>query len=156
MIPMFVSDYVLMGYGTGVDHGAFPATTTRDWEFAKKFGLPIIEVVAGGDVAEGGVRTRLMQQRRHGKLRLPRRTDRRGSIPAMKKLCWLEQRNRQGRRSTSSCATGYSPVSATGASRSPLLIAKNAAGCRCPRSELPLVLPEVDSYEPTDDGESLR
>ncbi len=48
-IPVWISDYVLMGYGTGAIM-AVPAHDTRDWEFAKKFGLPIIEVVAGGDV----------------------------------------------------------------------------------------------------------
>ena len=45
-LPLFVSDYVLMGYGTGVVMGV-PGHDQRDWEFAKKFGLPIIEVVAG-------------------------------------------------------------------------------------------------------------
>ena len=48
-IPIFISDYVLMTYGTGAIM-AVPGHDTRDWEFAKKFGLPIIEVVAGGDV----------------------------------------------------------------------------------------------------------
>ena len=48
-IPVWVSDYVLMSYGTGAIM-AVPAHDTRDWDFAKKFGLPIIEVVAGGDV----------------------------------------------------------------------------------------------------------
>ena len=48
-IPIFVSDYVLMSYGTGAIM-AVPGHDTRDWEFAKKFGLPIVEVVAGGDV----------------------------------------------------------------------------------------------------------
>ena len=50
-IPVWVSDYVLMGYGTGAIM-AVPAHDERDWEFAKKFGLPIIEVVAGGDVTK--------------------------------------------------------------------------------------------------------
>lgn len=48
---MFVSDYVLMGYGTGIVMGV-PGHDQRDWEFATKFGLPIIEVVAGGDVTK--------------------------------------------------------------------------------------------------------
>ncbi|MBR2080289.1 MAG: leucine--tRNA ligase, partial [Oscillospiraceae bacterium] len=51
MLPMFVSDYVLMGYGTGVVMGV-PGHDQRDWDFATKFGLPIIEVVAGGDVTK--------------------------------------------------------------------------------------------------------
>lgn len=48
-IPIFISDYVLVSYGTGAIM-AVPAHDTRDWEFAKKFNLPIIEVVKGGDV----------------------------------------------------------------------------------------------------------
>ncbi|MEG0229767.1 MAG: class I tRNA ligase family protein, partial [Oscillospiraceae bacterium] len=50
-IPIFVSDYVLMTYGTGAIM-AVPAHDTRDWEFAKKFNLPIVEVVAGGNVEQ--------------------------------------------------------------------------------------------------------
>ena len=50
-LPMFVSDYVLMGYGTGIVMGV-PGHDQRDWEFATKFGLPIIEVVSGGDVTK--------------------------------------------------------------------------------------------------------
>ncbi|MBR5011269.1 MAG: leucine--tRNA ligase, partial [Clostridia bacterium] len=50
-IPIFISDYVLISYGTGAIM-AVPGHDTRDWEFAKKFDLPIIEVVAGGDVTE--------------------------------------------------------------------------------------------------------
>ena len=50
-----MSDYVLMGYGTGIVMGV-PGHDQRDWEFAKKFGLPIIEVVKGGDVTKGGLR----------------------------------------------------------------------------------------------------
>ena len=48
-IPIFISDYVLVSYGTGAIM-AVPAHDTRDWEFAKKFGLPMVEVVKGGDV----------------------------------------------------------------------------------------------------------
>ncbi len=50
-LPIFVSDYVLMGYGTGIVMGV-PGHDQRDWEFATKFGLPIIEVVSGGDVTK--------------------------------------------------------------------------------------------------------
>ena len=50
-MPIFIADYVLISYGTGAIM-AVPAHDTRDWEFAKKFGLPIIEVVAGGEDVE--------------------------------------------------------------------------------------------------------
>lgn len=55
-IPIFISDYVLVSYGTGAIM-AVPAHDTRDWEFAKKFGLPIIEVVKGGNVQEEALQT---------------------------------------------------------------------------------------------------
>ena len=50
-IPLFISDYVLMGYGTGIVMGV-PGHDQRDWDFATKFGLPIVEVVQGGDVTK--------------------------------------------------------------------------------------------------------
>ena len=50
-LPMFVSDYVLMGYGTGIVMGV-PGHDQRDWDFATKFGLPIVEVVKGGDITK--------------------------------------------------------------------------------------------------------
>ena len=69
-IPIWVSDYVLMGYGTGAIM-AVPAHDTRDWAFAKKFGMPMIEVVAGGDVDQGSLHRH--RGRHHGQLRLPER-----------------------------------------------------------------------------------
>lgn len=51
-IPIYIADYVMMGYGTGAIM-AVPAHDERDWEFAKKFGIDIIEVIKGGDIAEG-------------------------------------------------------------------------------------------------------
>ena len=86
-IPIFVSDYVLMSYGTGAIM-AVPAHDTRDWEFAKKFNLPIIEVVKGGDVEKEALHR--LRDRHHGQLRHPERPERRGS--AKKKIVeWLEQ-----------------------------------------------------------------
>ena len=81
-LPLFVSDYVLMGYGTGVVMGV-PGHDQRDWEFAKKFGLPIIEVVQGGDVTKEAF-TAQGRYRHHGQLRLPQRHDRQGGHPRMK------------------------------------------------------------------------
>ena len=51
VVPMFVSDYVLMGYGTGIVMGV-PGHDQRDWDFAKAFGIPIVEVVEGGDITK--------------------------------------------------------------------------------------------------------
>ena len=50
-IPIYISDYVMMGYGTGAIM-AVPAHDTRDYEFAKKFGIDIIEVIKGGDISK--------------------------------------------------------------------------------------------------------
>ena len=71
---MFVSDYVLMGYGTGIVMGV-PGHDQRDWEFATKFGLPIVEVVKGGDITKEAL-TLNGRHRHHGQLRLPQRHDR--------------------------------------------------------------------------------
>ena len=56
-VPMFVSDYVLMGYGTGIVMGV-PGHDQRDWDFATKFGLPIIPVVEGGDISKSAYTTK--------------------------------------------------------------------------------------------------
>ena len=71
-IPVFIADYVLIGYGTGAIM-AVPGGDQRDWDFATEFGLPIVEVISGGDVTTG----RVHRRRRAGELRLPRRAERR-------------------------------------------------------------------------------
>ncbi len=134
-IPIFISDYVLSTYGTGAIM-AVPAHDTRDWEFAKKFGLPIIEVVKGNtpsnldeaaftDVATGTLVN-------SGFLNGLSVTD------AKKKMItgW-KQTARAAIRSTTSCATGCSAVSVTGASPSPWSSATSAAGSPCPRAACP-------------------
>ena len=78
-IPIFISDYVLASYGTGAIM-AVPGHDQRDWEFAEKFGLPIIEVVKGGDVTKEAYH-REGRQRHHGQLRLPGRHERQGRHP---------------------------------------------------------------------------
>ena len=77
VVPMFVSDYVLMGYGTGIVMGV-PGHDQRDWDFATKFGLPIVEVVKGGDITKEAF-TAEGRHRHHGQLRLPKRHDGQGS-----------------------------------------------------------------------------
>ena len=133
-IPVWISDYVLTSYGTGAIM-AVPAHDERDWAFAKKFGLPIIEVVAGGDVQNEAYHRH--SDRRDGQLRLPQRPEawprprRRSSSGIDGKRAWAK------RRSTSSSATGYSRVSATGASLSRWFTATSAAGCPCPKISCP-------------------
>ena len=131
-IPIFVSDYVLMSYGTGAIM-AVPAHDERDWEFAKKFDLPIIEVVAGGDVQQAAYtdveKGELVNS---GFLNGMQVAEAKQAITE-----FLQQRAWAIPRSTINCATGCSPASATGASPSPWSIVTNAAGCRCRRNSCP-------------------
>ena len=149
-LPLFVSDYVLMGYGTGVVMGV-PGHDQRDWEFAKKFGLPIIEVVQGGDVTKEAFvakdDTAIMVN--SGFLNGMTVKE---AIPAMKKYVveqgfgkekvnfklrdWVFSRQRYWGE----------PI--------PLVNCEKCGWVPVPEDQLPVVLPQVESYEPTDDGES--
>ncbi len=128
-IPIFISDYVLMSYGTGAIM-AVPAHDTRDWEFAKKFGLPIVEVVQGGNVEQEAYTscdTGVMVN--SGML------DGLLVEEAKKKIIgWLSE-NGKGE-----------PI--------PIIHCDHCGYVPLDESELPLRLPEVESYEPTGDGDS--
>ncbi len=126
-LPMFVSDYVLMGYGTGIVMGV-PGHDQRDWEFATKFGLPIIEVVAGGDVTKEAFVAKDDSAVMVNSGFLNGMTVRE-AIPAMKK--YVVEQGFGKEKVCEKC--GWVPI---------------------PEDQLPLVLPEVEAYEPTDDGES--
>ncbi|MDE6916567.1 MAG: leucine--tRNA ligase, partial [Lachnospiraceae bacterium] len=148
-IPVWVSDYVLMSYGTGAIM-AVPAHDTRDWDFAKKFGLPIIEVVAGGDVqneAFTDVETGTLcnSDFLNG-------MEVRDAKTAITK--WLEEKG-IGRKKVNFKLRDW-VFSRQRYWGEPIPIVK----CPCcgyvplDESELPLRLPEVESYMPTDTGES--
>ncbi|HIT69553.1 MAG TPA: leucine--tRNA ligase [Candidatus Aphodomonas merdavium] len=149
-IPIWVSDYVLMSYGTGAIM-AVPGHDTRDWAFAKKFGLPIVEVVAGGDVtkeaytdiAEGTMVnsgfldgmtveeakkaiTRFLTEKGLGREKVN-----------FKLRDWVFSRQRYWGE----------PI--------PLVYCEHCGGwVPLPEDQLPLLLPDVNNYEPTDNGES--
>ena len=149
-IPIFISDYVLSTYGTGAIM-AVPAHDTRDWEFAKKFGLPIIEVVKGGDVTKEAFVAKDDSAVMVNSGFLNGMTVKE-AIPAMKKYVveqgfgkekvnyklrdWVFSRQRYWGE----------PI--------PLVNCPKCGWVALPEEQLPLVLPQVDSYEPTDDGES--
>ena len=149
-LPMFVSDYVLMGYGTGIVMGV-PGHDQRDWEFAKKFGLPIIEVVKGGDVTKEAFVAKDDSAIMVNSGFLNGMTVKE-AIPAMKKYVveqgfgkekvnyklrdWVFSRQRYWGE----------PI--------PLVNCEKCGWVALPDEQLPLVLPQVESYEPTDDGES--
>ena len=149
-VPLFVSDYVLMGYGTGIVMGV-PGHDQRDWEFAKKFGLPIIEVVAGGDVTKEAFVAKDDSAVMVNSGFLNGMTVKE-AIPAMKKYV-VEQGFGQEKVNYKLRDWVFSRQRYWG-EPIPLVNCEKCGWVPLPESELPLVLPQVDSYELTDDGES--
>ena len=149
-VPMFVSDYVLMGYGTGIVMGV-PGHDQRDWDFAKKFGLPIVEVVKGGDVTKEAFVAKDDKAIMVNSGFLNGMTVKE-AIPAMKKYAveqgWGKEKVNYKLRDWVFSRQRYwgEPI--------PLVNCEKCGWVPIPESELPLVLPQVESYEPTDDGES--
>ena len=150
VVPMFVSDYVLMGYGTGIVMGV-PGHDQRDWDFAKAFGLPIVEVVEGGDITKEAFTlkddTGIMVN--SGFLNGMTVKE---AIPAMKKYAveqgWGHEKVNYKLRDWVFSRQRYwgEPI--------PLVNCPKCGWVPVPEEELPLVLPQVDSYELTDNGES--
>ena len=149
-IPIWVSDYVLMSYGTGAIM-AVPAHDTRDWEFAKKFDLPIIEVVAGGENVQEEAYTDVAS----GKLINSGFLDGLEVAEAKKKMIAFLEEKGIGKSKTNFKLRDWvfsrqrywgEPI--------PIVKCEKCGYVPLPESELPLELPDVDSYMPTDNGES--
>ena len=148
-IPIWISDYVLMSYGTGAIM-AVPAHDERDWEFAKKFNMPIIEVVAGGDV-QNEVYTDVAE----GTLVNSGFLNGLSVAEAKKKILeWLEE-NHVGKAKTNYKLRDWvfsrqrywgEPI--------PIIHCDKCGYVPVPEESLPLELPDVESYMPTDNGES--
>ncbi len=149
-VPMFVSDYVLMGYGTGIVMGV-PGHDQRDWEFATKFGLPIVEVVSGGDITKEAFVAKDDSAIMVNSGFMNGMTVKE-AIPAMKKYVveqgWGEEKVNYKLRDWVFSRQRYwgEPI--------PLIHCDKCGWVPVDESQLPLVLPQVDSYELTDDGES--
>lgn len=148
-IPIFISDYVLVSYGTGAIM-AVPAHDTRDWEFAKKFDLPVIEVVQGGDVEKeaftdcasgvmvnSGFLIGMTVDEAKGKITEWLSENGKGRSKVNFKLRdWVFSRQRYWGE----------PI--------PIVYCEKCGYVPLPEDQLPLKLPMVDSYEPTETGES--
>lgn len=148
-IPIWISDYVLMSYGTGAIM-AVPAHDERDWEFAKKFQLPIIEVVAGGNVQEEA-----FTDVATGKLINSDFLNGLEVAEAKKKIIsWLEEKGIGKQKINYKLRDWVFSRQRYWGEPIPLVNCEKCGYVPIPESELPLMLPEVDSYMPTDNGES--
>ena len=149
-IPIFISDYVLVTYGTGAIM-AVPAHDDRDWEFAKKFGCEIVEVVKGGNIEEGAFTlkddTGIMVN--SGFLNGLTVKD---AIPAMKQ--YLTEQGIGKEKVNYKLRDWVFTRQRYWGEPIPLVHCDKCGWVPLDESELPLVLPNVESYEPTDDGES--
>ena len=148
-IPIFISDYVLTSYGTGAIM-AVPGHDTRDWEFAKKFGLPIIEVVAGGDVEKeaytdcatgtlvnsGFLNGLSVDDAKKAMLQFLTESGKGCEKVNFKLRDWVFSRQRYWGE----------PI--------PIVYCEKCGYVPLDEKDLPLCLPDVESYEPTENGES--
>ena len=148
-IPIFISDYVLMSYGTGAIM-AVPAHDDRDWEFAKVFNIPMVEVVAGGNIEEcaftdcatgvmvnSGFLTGLSVEDAKVKIK-----------------DWLEETGKGHRKDNYKLRDWVFSRQRYWGEPIPLVNCEKCGWVAIPEEELPLRLPDVESYMPTDNGES--
>ena len=149
-IPIFISDYVLVSYGTGAIM-AVPAHDDRDWEFAKKFGCEIIEVVQGGDIEKAAFTLKddtgiMVNSDFLNGLTVKE------AIPVMKK--WLEEKGIGHEKVNYKLRDWVFSRQRYWGEPIPLVHCDKCGWVPLPEEQLPLLLPEVSSYEPTDNGES--
>ena len=150
-IPIFVSDYVLMGYGTGAIM-AVPAHDDRDWEFAKKFGCEIIEVVAGGeDVQKAAFTAKDETGILVNSDFLDGKTVK-DAIPAM--IAWLEEKGIGHAKVQYKLRDWVFSRQRYWGEPIPIVQCEKCGWVPLPEDQLPLTLPDVESYEPTETGES--
>ncbi len=148
-IPIFVSDYVLAGYGTGAIM-AVPAHDERDWAFAKKFDLPIIEVVAGGDVQnEAFTDVATGKLVNSGFLNGLDVADAKAAM-----IKFLEENNIGTERVNFKLRDWVFSRQRYWGEPIPLVNCEKCGWVAIPEDQLPVELPEVESYEPTENGES--
>ena len=150
-IPIWISDYVLMTYGTGAIM-AVPAHDERDWDFAKKFGLPIIEVVAGSPVS---VQEQVFTDVATGTLVNSDFLNGLSVAEAKEKIItFLEEKGIGTRKTNFKLRDWVFSRQRYWGEPIPIVKCEKCGYVPLDESELPLTLPEVESYEPTDNGES--
>ncbi|MCI8477976.1 MAG: leucine--tRNA ligase [Oscillospiraceae bacterium] len=149
-IPIFISDYVLASYGTGAIM-AVPAHDTRDWAFAKKFGLPIIEVVQGGDVEKEAFTLKDDTGIMVNSGFLDGMTVKQ-AIPAITQ--WLTDQGIGHQQINYKLRDWVFSRQRYWGEPIPMVWCEKCGWVPLPEDQLPLLLPDVKSYEPTDNGES--
>ena len=150
-IPIFVSDYVLMGYGTGAIM-AVPAHDDRDWEFAKKFGCEIIEVVSGGEDVQQAAFTAKDETGILVNSDFLNGKTVKDAIPAM--IAWLEEKGIGRAKVQYKLRDWVFSRQRYWGEPIPLVHCDKCGWVPVPEDQLPLTLPDVESYEPTENGES--
>ena len=149
-IPVWISDYVLMTYGTGAIM-AVPAHDSRDWEFAKKFHLPIVEVVAGGKDVQAQAYTEVSSGKMVNSGFL-NGMEVKEAIAAM--ISYLEEKGIGKRKVNFKLRDWVFSRQRYWGEPIPLVHCQDCGWVAVPESELPLKLPEIEDYEMTEDGQS--
>lgn len=147
-IPIYISDYVMMSYGTGAIM-AVPAHDERDYEFAKKFGIDIVEVIKGGDISEKAY-TGDGEMVNSGVLN--GLTNKKDSIKKM--IEYLEENNLGHEKVNYKLQDWIFSRQRFWGEPIPLVYCKDCGWVPVKEEDLPVRLPDVTNYEPTDDGES--
>ena len=150
-IPIFISDYVLSTYGTGAIM-AVPAHDDRDWEFAKKFGCEIIEVVSGGEDVQKAAFTAKDETGILVNSDFLNGLTVKDAIPAVTK--WLEEKGIGEAKVNYKLRDWVFSRQRYWGEPIPMVYCEKCGWQPLPEDQLPLLLPDVESYEPTDDGES--
>lgn len=148
-IPIFISDYVLMNYGTGAIM-AVPAHDARDYAFAKKFSLPIIEVVEGGDVSNQAFTSCETGQMIHSDFLNGL------NVPEAKKkmIAWLEEHHKGEERVNYKLRDWVFARQRYWGEPIPIVHCEKCGAVPVPEDQLPLTLPNLEVFSPTDNGES--
>ena len=150
-IPIFISEYVLSTYGTGAIM-AVPAHDDRDWEFAKKFGCEIIEVVSGGEDVQKAAFTAKDETGILCNSDFLNGLTVKDAIPVITK--WLEEKGIGEAKVNYKLRDWVFSRQRYWGEPIPMVWCDKCGWVPLPEDQLPLTLPEVDNYEPTDDGES--